>query len=36
MAMDGQKRRRHLVGHDDENVGRVGGHPGILARPSLS
>ena len=36
MAVDGQERRRHLVGHDDENVGRFGGHLGILVRPSLS
>jgi hypothetical protein len=26
MAVDGQERRRHLIGHDDENVGRFGGH----------
>ena len=26
MAVDGQERRRHLIRHDDENVGRFGGH----------
>ena len=37
VAVDRQERRRHLVGHDDENVGRFGGHwAGILVRPSVS
>ena len=26
MAVDGQERRRHLIGHDNENVRRLGGH----------
>ena len=33
MAVDRQERRRHLIGHDDENVGRFGGHrAGVLFR----
>ena len=27
MAVDRQERRRHLIGHDDEDIGRFGGHP---------
>src|SRR3984885_10534707 len=32
VAVDGQKRRRHLVGHDDENVGCCCGHSGSSLR----
>ncbi len=39
-AVDRQERRRHLVGHDEENVGRVGGHqvssPGPDRRRALA
>ena len=31
VAVDRQERRRHLVGHDEEDVRRVGGHRVVLA-----
>ena len=30
MAVDRQERRRHLIGHDDEDVWRAGGHRFVL------